>query len=206
MDERRLPLFPLAVVLFPGATIPLHIFEPRYRQMVSTILTTDRIFGLLYHDPDESGPFLNEPGTIGTVAEILEHQPIPDGRSLVVIKGLLRFRILREVEEGAPYYEAWVREYSDKPTEDPVGLVGRRLYSIQQFLEALRKDAGVPANVPSLSSESELSFRLAGFIQAEPSWQQELLELRQESERLDRIDDLLTPGTDLGDAGRGERS
>lgn len=197
MNERRLPLFPLPVVLLPGAVMPLHIFEPRYRDMVAAILTTDRRFGLLYHDPDESGPFLNESGTVGTIAEVQEHQPIPDGRSLIVVKGLQRFRILREIEEGSPYYEAWVREYGDRPVEDPVGLVGRRLFSIQQFLEALRKDAGVPANVPSLSSESELSFRLAGFVRAEPRWQQELLELRQESARLDRIDELLAP--DPGD-------
>lgn len=186
--------------------MPLHIFEPRYREMVSTVLATDRSFGLVYHDPDESGPFLNEPGTVGTVAEIQEHQPILGGRSLIVVKGLQRFRILREIDEGSPYYEAWVREYRDQPVEDPVGLVGRRLFSIQQFLEALRKDAGVPANTPSLSSESELSFRLAGFVQAEPAWQQELLELQQESARLDRIDDSLAPGGGSeGDRGLEER-
>ena len=82
-----LPLFPLPVVLFPGAPMPLHIFEARYRRMVGRCLEFDKRFGLLHHDSDEDGPFLNEAGQVGTVAVIEEFQPLSDGRSLVLVRG-----------------------------------------------------------------------------------------------------------------------
>ena len=92
MNTSTLPLFPLSLVLFPGTVVPLHIFEPRYRQMVTDILEGDRRFGLLYHDPDEHGPFMNEPGRVGTVAVIRRYQPLPDGRSMIMVRGLDRFK------------------------------------------------------------------------------------------------------------------
>ena len=64
---RRLPLFPLDVVLFPGELLPLHIFEPRYRRMVARCLETDHRFGLIYHDSDRLGPFLMEEGRVGAL-------------------------------------------------------------------------------------------------------------------------------------------
>jgi ATP-dependent Lon protease len=102
MDAQRLPLFPLPIVLFPGTLIPLHIFEPRYRDMVADVLETDRRFGLIYHDPDRQGPFLSEEGRVGTVARIRRHQPLPDGRSLILVRGLERFRIESEAEGPSP--------------------------------------------------------------------------------------------------------
>ena len=85
MESFRIPLFPLPMVLFPGTLVPLHIFEPRYREMVRDVMEGEKRFGLLYHDPDESGPFMNEEGQLGTVAEIRRHQPLPDGRSMLLV-------------------------------------------------------------------------------------------------------------------------
>ncbi|TVP47096.1 MAG: hypothetical protein EA350_06025 [Gemmatimonadales bacterium] len=110
---RRLPLFPLPVVLFPGAVTPLHIFEPRYRQMVARCIEYDRRFGLLYHDPDRLGPFERTPGRVGTVAEIGEFRILPDGRSLLLASGIERFRIVDGIESDTKYHEALVETMTD---------------------------------------------------------------------------------------------
>jgi len=110
---RRLPLFPLPVVLFPGAVTPLHIFEPRYRQMVARCIEYDRRFGLLYHDPDRLGPFERTPGRVGTVAEIGEFRILPDGRSLLLATGIERFRIVDGIESDTKYHEALVEPLVD---------------------------------------------------------------------------------------------
>jgi Lon protease-like protein len=110
---RRLPLFPLPVVLFPGAVTPLHIFEPRYRQMVARCIEYDRRFGLLYHDPDRLGPFERTPGRVGTIAEIGEFRILPDGRSLLLATGIERFRIVDGIESDTKYHEALVEPLVD---------------------------------------------------------------------------------------------
>lgn len=187
MERRRLPLFPLPVVLFPGASMPLHIFERRYRTMVARCLETDGRFGLLHHDWDESGPFLNEPGRVGTVAEIRRHRPLEDGRSLILVGGDERFAIAEEVEAGNPYFEAVVEPYRDRQPEDPGALVERRRRSLSLFRAVVEAspDAG---ELPGWGTDRELSFRLAETVKIEPGWQQSLLELRDEVRRLERLD------------------
>ncbi len=185
---RRLPLFPLPVVLFPGAVMPLHIFEPRYRQMMAHCIEGDRRFGLLYHDPDRHGPFRFE-GQVGGVAEILEFQPIPDGRSMVLTRGIERFHIEAEVESEALYYEALVREYPDVALDMPE-LRERRRRSFERFRQAIeRLSEGSPT--PPLDEDRDGSFQLAQWIQVDPAWQQELLERRDELSRLEMLDELL---------------
>ena len=113
MDPVRLPLFPLPIILFPGTVLPLHIFEPRYRQMVEHVMERDNRFGLLYHDPDTHGPFSNEKGRIGTVAEIRKHNPIPDGCSMILVRAWDGFRQCRRSWGDALYDEATVAPYDD---------------------------------------------------------------------------------------------
>ena len=98
-----LPLFPLPVVLFPGVPMPLHIFEPRYREMLSDIRVTDSLFGLSYFDPSASNQEIPPPGHVGCVAEVTEVQALPDGRSNVLTVGLIRYRVEEYVEGNEPY-------------------------------------------------------------------------------------------------------
>jgi Lon protease-like protein len=81
---RELPLFPLPVVLFPGVPMPLHIFEPKYRQMLEDIRATNNLFGLSYFDPSTSDREVPPVGHIGCVAEVNETQTLPDGRSNIL--------------------------------------------------------------------------------------------------------------------------
>lgn len=225
---RRLPLFPLPVVLFPGAAMPLHIFEPRYRQMVARCIEYDRKFGLVYHDPDRMGPFGMEPDRVGTIAEIGEFQILPDGRSLLIATGGPRFRIVDGIESDTLYYEALVEPFHDD-TEEVEELLPRRLRSLTLFdavVEQIQDDDegvdgsasagngmekeggpeeegfagesrnGTPDSVPRPENEldpaEEVSFQLAARIRIDPLWQQSLLEIRHESERLNRLDALLS--------------
>src|SRR5204863_219446 len=86
---RELPIFPLPIVLFPGAPQPLHIFEPRYRQLLQDCLAGDRRFGIAYVAPDpapDADPVPN-PGDVGCVALIQSNQPLPDGRGATGVAG-----------------------------------------------------------------------------------------------------------------------
>ena len=118
---RRLPLFVLPTVLFPGALLPLHVFEPRYRQMAARCLETDKRFGVLYHDGERWGPFALREGGIGCVAEIVRFQPLPDGRSLLLTQGLERFRIVDEHGGIRPHVRLWVGTRLAKDLGEPVG-------------------------------------------------------------------------------------
>ncbi len=194
---RRLPLFPLPIVLFPGGVTPLHIFEPRYRQMVARCLEYDRQFGLIYHDPDRFGPFEPTPGRIGTVAEIGEFRILPDGRSLLLAHGGERFRILDGIESDTPYHEALVASFDDAGEEaggpGPGAATGRRRKATIALLDAVlhRIEGEGGGSGPPLDPANELSFPIAIRIQTDPLWQQGLLSLPREVDRLDRIDELL---------------
>jgi ATP-dependent Lon protease len=109
---RELPLFPLPdVVLFPQEVLPLHIFEPRYRMMLKTVLETDRRFGVVRWDPQEG-----RMADVGCCAEILQCQTQEDDRSNIVTLGQQRFRVLEVVRE-APFkvgLVSWIED--EQPT------------------------------------------------------------------------------------------
>jgi Lon protease-like protein len=187
---RRLPLFPLPVVLFPGAPMPLHVFESRYRQMVAHCVEADGRFGLIYHDPDRHGPYTLEPGGVGCVAEILKFQPLPDGRSLILCRGEERFRVDDGIESAALYYEAVAAPYGDLD-DDQTGMVMRRRRSIALFHRVLEEVIKYPRPFPEIDARAEAGFQLAQTIRIDPNWQQTVLETRTERDRLDLLDDLM---------------
>ncbi|MGB8021560.1 MAG: LON peptidase substrate-binding domain-containing protein [Candidatus Nanopelagicales bacterium] len=116
------PLFPLQTVLVPGLVLPLHIFEPRYRLMIRTLADSpeeDRGFGVVAirpgSDPENEG--LSALYPVGTMARIMDVDPLPDGRFDVVTVGARRFSILSLVP-GLPYLRADVRLHGE-PVGDP---------------------------------------------------------------------------------------
>jgi Lon protease-like protein len=197
---RRLPLFPLPAVLFPGAPMPLHVFEPRYRQLVAHAVEGSERFGLVYHDPGIHGPFSTDDGGVGCVAVILRYQPLPDGRSLILCRGEERFRIADGIESGAAYHEALAAPYEDE-REDRRGLVARRRRSIGLFHRVLEEVIRYRHPFPEVDAEAETAFQIAGAIRVDPGWQQRLLELRRERERLGLLDDLLRAVLEKGSGG-----
>jgi Lon protease-like protein len=164
--------------------------------MVSDALEGDGRFGVLYHDPDESGPFMNEGGDVGTVALIRKHQPLPDGRSVIMVRGEERFRTVEEMEDDTLYFRAMVEPYVDAPVPDLKRLVGRRKRSLILFKNILQTLPHVPDALPTFSVKKEISFLLGAAVRMDPFWQQELLELRDEVARLERLDPVFQAGID----------
>jgi Lon protease-like protein len=187
---RRLPVFVLPTVLFPGALLPLHVFEPRYRQMAARCLETDKRFGVLYHDAERSGPFSLREGAVGCEAEIVQFQPLPDGRSLMLTQGLDRFRVVDGIESETTYTEALVDEYADNP-EPASDLAARRRRSIELFVGTLTHLHRPTETSPAMDTSRDVSFQIANTFQIDAGWQQMLLELRSETERLEEIDRIL---------------
>lgn len=101
MAGTRISIFPLpGAVLYPGLQLPLHIFEPRYRAMVSDSLARDRRIGMIQPQRPVEGAPLYAVGCVGRIGEV---EALPDGRFNIVLEGVSRFRILRELDVTTPF-------------------------------------------------------------------------------------------------------
>jgi Lon protease-like protein len=177
MDE--IGLFPLGIVLLPTEQVPLHIFEPRYRELVSESLSDGRPFGIVYGDDDG----LREVGTRATVVEVVDR--FEDGRLNVIVEGTSRFRLL-ELTEGRSFATGRVEDIADQ--DDPAGPedVERALTLFTRLAEQTEADVEAPeADVPALS------FAIAGRFDFSPEIKQELLDESSERVRLKRLCELL---------------
>ena len=186
-----LPLFPLPVVLFPGVPLPLHIFEPRYRQMMLDISMSNNMFGLAYFDPSTSEGEAPLPGHVGCVAEVTETQTFPDGRSNILTLGVIRYRIESYVDRGDPYLVAQVSYFEDdEEDESMVAATAKDVAeTFTRIAQAVRTINDERATLPDISDTEpqRLSFLVAAAMEIEADVKQELLELRSTSERLERL-------------------
>ncbi len=191
----NLPLFPLPVVLFPGVPLPLHIFEPRYRQMLTDIQMSDNMFGLAYFDPSVSENEVPPAGHVGCVAEVTETQTFPDGRSTIMTLGVIRYRIESYVERGDPYLVAQVSYFEDdEEDESRLTATAREVAeTFTRIAQAVRTINDERASLPDITDTEpqRLSFLVAAAMEIEADVKQELLELRSTSERLERLRTML---------------
>lgn len=191
----NLPLFPLPVVLFPGVPLPLHIFEPRYRQMLIDIQLSDNMFGLAYFDPSISENEVPPAGHVGCVAEVTETQTFPDGRSTIMTLGVIRYRIESYVERGDPYLVAKVSYFEDdEEDESRLTATAREVAeTFTRIAQAVRTINDERASLPDITDTEpqRLSFLVAAAMEIEADVKQELLELRSTSERLQRLRTML---------------
>lgn len=174
----RLPLFPLQLVLFPGEPVPLHIFEPRYRQLLSDCLDGDARFGIT----TQASP---GPGAIGCVAEIRGTQPLPDGRSNIVVIGAERFVVRALLDEGRPYLVGSVEEFVDQPGTDPLpGELAELRGLATEYRETLSLLADSAGPVPEWAEDAEqFTFQIAAIAQLELAVKERLLGGRSTRER-----------------------
>lgn len=192
---RELPLFPLPVVLFPGVPLPLHIFEPRYRQLLDDIRLGNHLFGLSYFDSSVSEREVPPVGHVGCVAELTETQTLPDGRSNILTLGLIRYRVDEYVEHGEPYLVARVSFFEDE--EEDSKTLHQRSHEVSELFtriaRAIRTINDERANLPDISDTDaqRLSFLVAAALEMETDRKQELLELRSTSERLRLLKEML---------------
>jgi len=192
---KHLPLFPLPLVLLPNEFLPLHIFEPRYRQMLNDVALEKNMFGVSYFNSTEE--FVEKPatGSIGCVAEIREVQTMPDGRSNVITVGVIRYHLIDYINDGAPYLVGDVEFFEDEeedfsvlnPLADEVFALFRRVAL------AAHKLSGERGTFPDVqqTEPQALSFLVMAAFNLEPDLKYQLLETRSTIERLERLKEIL---------------
>jgi len=184
----RLPLFPLNLVLFPGEPLPLHIFEPRYRQLLTDCLEGDQRFGITAVLPPG-------PGALGSVARIRAAQPLADGRSNIVVLGERRFAIRAILPEDKPYRVAAVEEFDDQPGTAPLPPERAQLLELaEEYRSALSLLADNLTDDPDWAEGSEaLTFQVSAMADLELEAKAGLLATRSTRERTRALLELLPP-------------
>ena len=186
-----LPLFPLPnVVLFPKMALPLHVFEPRYRQMTSEAWNTHRTIGMTLLRPGWESDYHGRPAVyaIGCAGRIEQCEVLPDGRYNIVLRGLSRFRILEE-HAGEPYRVARVEALVDSADASAarLGELRRRLHA------AIGRAADGPAVLvmqPELSDEVFVN-ALGQSMDLTPVERQSLLDCDSIQQRYERLLEIL---------------
>ena len=177
-------LFPLNLVLLPGEQAPLHVFEPRYTELIGECLAEDEEFGLVLADDDG----IREIGTRAGVIEVLER--FDDGRLNIVVEGRERFRLV-ELTEGRAFTTAEIVDIDDdgeNPTEEEV----------EQCLAAYdRVVKAADAELEDLDFDADsIAFQIAARVDFGTEIKQGLLELQSERERVLRLAPMLNQAAD----------
>ena len=193
----ELPLFPLNTVLFPGAELPLHIFEPRYREMIGECIDREQPFGVALI---ERGPEVGEgavPHAVGCTAQITGVERLEDGRMNVVCVGQSRFRIL-STSSARPYLMGEVELLEDADSaeaERAAALVRERYLRFVQLTLAMRWEW--TRRVATVVEPARLADSLASRLPAANDVKQTLLEELSVPRRLAAVAALLDAGIEL---------
>lgn len=166
-----LPLFPLDVVLFPGAPLPLHIFEPRYKEMIQECLEQKKPFGMVRANKDALAE-------IGCTAVILNvTKKYDDGRMDIEAEGKQRFEIMQLNQERS-FLQGEVLLFEDEPSSVAENDVQSVVQLHQQLFGILGQEIQVEHKLPNIS------FQLANDLPVDLDFKQALLEMKTESERV----------------------
>jgi len=176
----ELGLFPLPIVLVPTERIPLHIFEPRYRELISECVESSEEFGLVLATGDGA---VHEIGTRARVTQVLE--VLDDGRMNVVVEGGERFRLL-ELTGGRSFTTGVVEPVTDEPEDRVEEDVSRALTLFRELADV----AGSDVDVPDAGSD-QLDFELAARVDFGVGPKQELLASTSPRTRMSRLVELL---------------
>lgn len=190
----RLPLFPLGMVLLPGTRLPLHLFEPRYRQLLADIEQGDRRFGILTAIPGVGERDLPT-GRVGCEAVLTDVEWLPDGRANIIVAGGGRFALQRFVPDPAPYHVADVAWVPDEPVTSRVALAvasDEVATNFRRVIRALQEVNGETAPLPTLPDDpAQLAWSIGAMIDLELEARHALLADRAPASRLARVDALL---------------
>jgi uncharacterized protein len=181
MLPSTLPLFPLPnVVLFPNVFLPLHIFEPRYRQMVTDALAGERLIGMVLLQPGYESTYEGAPGVyeIGCAGLITHVERLSDGRFNIVLRGLERFRIVGETPPTSTvlYRRAMVAPLSEVNAPDGAAQLRVARQRLEALLAPLFSGTLAARGLPQQMPDDELINALAQYLELEPIEKQALLE------------------------------
>jgi Lon protease-like protein len=170
-----LPLFPLDLVLLPGVPLPLHVFEPRYKEMIAECLDENKLFGVVRASSDGVAE-------IGCTAEIVEvTKRYDDGRMDILTRGVERFEVL-QVHDERSFLEAEFSVVEDEPDPPSAQLAQRAVHLHAEITKLAGASGGGPEE-----SDEYLSFRLAGSLPLDLDFKQNLLVTLSEPKRLQAV-------------------
>lgn len=185
-----MPMFPLGTVLLPGMVLPLHVFEPRYRQMLTDVLEDGRQFGVVLIERGHEVGGDDSRTSVGTMAEIVRAEEFDDGRWVVIAVGTDRIRVDHWLDD-APYPRAEISLWPDDDGDVDAALltdVGRRLERVLALSSELGED------VPDVDFDSDpltASFQAVILSPLGPQDTQDLLAQPDGRERLTRLAAML---------------
>jgi Lon protease-like protein len=173
-----IPIFPLdKVVLFPNVFLPLHIFEPRYREMVTDALAGDRIVGMVLLRPGFEADYEGRPPVyaVGCAGVITHNERLADGRFNIVLRGIEKFRIRGE-DESRPYRLAHVEPIREAADEQQRQELRRQRQRLEALLAAAVERSGSEPRFPPAVPDEDLVNALAQYLELDPIERQALLE------------------------------
>ncbi len=183
----EMPLFPLNVVLFPGMVLPLHIFEPRYREMIERCINEKIPFGVVLIEEGQEVANVAKPHMIGTAARIVRVDRMPDGRMNITTVGVQRFRIL-ELDHSHSYLSAKVTQYPavNGGTKVAESMVHKVRPMIVEYVDLLSLASQTDLKLDRLPEDPlTLANLVAIALQVDNAQKQKLLELVGVPEMLD---------------------
>lgn len=190
----QLPIFPLPLVLLPNEVLPLHIFEPRFRMMLSDVEENYRMFGISRFEPDDAPEDRPLVGTVGCAAELRDVQRMPDGRSNILTSGVVRYRIIDYLDLDKPYLTAEIEFFEDDKDET---LLNEKADIVFELFERVAKAAfdigGNRGQVPEIqrADPEALSFLVTAAFNLDDAVKYEFLEMTSTLDRLDRLQNIL---------------
>lgn len=196
MADIELPVFPLPLVLFPSIPQSLHIFEPRYRHLVTDCLAGDRRFGLSLLHPRKGESDTPQPGHIGCSAIIQSHQSLPNGRSNILIVGEHRYVFKRLLNSDRLYFVGMVEPFYDQSTSDPLlsDITAKVAKLFEEFVKSGESAESGLAEPLSLPNDPELlSYHVSAALPIDLAAKEDLLRLTSTTARLERLRNLLKP-------------
>jgi Lon protease-like protein len=173
-----IPVFPLPnVVLFPNVFLPLHVFEPRYREMVRDALGGDRMIGMVLLKPGWEDDYDERPGVypIGCAGLITHADRLPDGEYDIILRGLEKFRIARE-EPGRSYRRVHVEPLLEMLADGERDAVRHERRRLEALLATPMEPLGLDSKFPGSMPDEDLVNALAQYLDLEPIEKQALLE------------------------------
>ena len=174
----RFPLFPLGLVLLPQELVPLHIFEERYRLMITECLERDSEFGIVWLSDDG----LRDVGCTARIERVIER--FDDGRMNILVEGARPFRLLKRIDD-MPYPAGDIELLEDfDPAADPA-LAERAQTRYAELVERATEEKADPDEIAGLDA-----YGMAATVEHPPEAKQALLELRAENDRLRMVEEM----------------
>jgi hypothetical protein len=189
MTVRRISIFPLTgAILFPGMQLPLHIFEPRYRDLVGDSLARDRLIGMVQPKGPGGNPQLFEVGCLGRIGDV---EAMEDGRYNIILEGLQRFSILRELDVTTTFRQVEAELWEEDEAADALSIAERASLEIESRRFADAQGYAVDWKAVGQLDDYSLVNAIAQIAPFDYAAKQALLEARGLSSRADLIVQLM---------------